>query len=201
MQSNNSQSLSKVIESYALPPSSYKIKRHSRFAINLDALVGAYFGIEYIKSLQGNSNLTAVGGLSAPIGLSISWGKRSTISGKKQSQLEEGEFGFVNKYGQFKALKGYNLTVMFSVIDIGAAVSYRITGNQEGGLPSDAKWSQVFSPGVTTLMGIKGMPLCIGTGLRFTPNLRSYNSTVNRNALRLDFGLYFDLPLANIYYK
>lgn len=201
MQAGNSMALSKVIEAYAMPPSSYKVKRHSRFSINIDAMVGGYGGVEYIKDLSGNPTYTAVAGLSAPIGVSLNWGKRSSFSSKRKSELSNGEYGFVSRRGSYKTLKGYNLSVLLSVIDIGAVVSYRISGSKGNGLPADAKWSQVFSPGLTGIVGIKGLPLCIGSGLRFTPNLRSLDTGLQRNALRLDFGIYFDLPMANVYYR
>ena len=201
MQSGNSQDLSRVIEAYSLPPSSYKLKRHSRFTINLDALVGGYIGVEFIKNKSNVFTSTMVGGLSAPIGISMSWGKRSILNGHSDKRLVDGEAGFVNRRGKFKKLEGYNLTLQMNVIDIGAAVSYRISGNTEGGLPSDAKWSQVFSPGLMALVGIKGMPLCIGTGARFTPKLRNIGGDLQRNAFRYDIGLYFDLPLMNVFYR
>ncbi|HPI53709.1 MAG TPA: hypothetical protein PLU10_03395 [Chitinophagaceae bacterium] len=201
MQAGNSQVLSKVVESYALPPSSYKLKRYSRFSIMIDALVGAYGGIEYVKDDKGKSAFTPVGGLSAPIGISFSWGKRTKLKSNATNQLLHGEKAFLNRRGDFKKLKAYNLTVMASLVDIGAAVSYRITNQSDGGLPADAKWSQLFSPGLLALVGIKGMPLCIGAGARFTPNLRTFNQSLQRNALRFDVGVYFDLPLVNVFYK
>jgi hypothetical protein len=200
MQSGKAQNLSKVVESYSLPPSSYKIKRHSRFSIHIDAMVGAYGGIEAVKDAQGDIVYSPVGGLSAPIGLSLSWGKRDRLK-EKAEHFHDGDFGFVNRHGRFKKLKGYNLTILMSVIDIGAAVSYRITNDNNGGLPVKAKWSQVFSPGITSLIGIKGMPLCVGAGMRFTPNLRTLDGNLQRNALRLEVGLYFDLPLVNVFYR
>lgn len=200
MQSGNAQNLSKVVESYSLPPSSYKIKRHSRFSIHIDAMVGAYGGIEAVKDARGDIVYSPVGGLSAPIGLSLSWGKRDRLK-EKAEHFHDGDFGFVNRHGRFKKLKGYNLIILMSVIDIGAAVSYRITNDNNGGLPVKAKWSQVFSPGITSLIGIKGMPLCVGAGMRFTPNLRTLDGNLQRNALRLEVGLYFDLPLVNVFYR
>lgn len=201
MQAGNSQVLSKVVESYALPPSSYKLKRFSRFSIMIDALVGAYGGIEYLKDDKGRASFTPVGGLSAPIGISFSWGKRSKLKSNSTNQLLHGEKAFLNRRGDFKKLKSYNVTLMASLVDLGAAVSYRITNQSDGGLPADAKWSQLFSPGLLALVGIKGMPLCIGAGARFTPNLRTFQQGLQRNALRFDIGIYFDLPLVNVFYK
>jgi hypothetical protein len=157
--------------------------------------------VEYIKDIDGSPAYTAVGGLSAPIGVSLNWGKRSSYFNKRKSELSNGEYGFVSRKGSYKTLKGYNLSLLLSVIDIGAVVSYRISESNGNGLPADAKWSQVFSPGFTGIVGIKGLPLCIGSGLRFTPNLRSLAGGLQRNAVRFDFGIYFDLPMANVYYR
>lgn len=197
MQSGNSQALSKVVEAYSLPPSSYKIKRHSRFSVHLDAMVGGYAGIEAMPNEMNSIEWKAVTGLSAPIGISLSWGKRFKLNKQK---YRSGDMAYLNRHGQLKRLKGSNSTILFSVIDIGAAVSYRITNQQEEGLPTKARWSQVFSPGISFLHGFRGLPLCIGAGFRFTPNLRTLNGTMQRNAFRADIGLYFDLPMFNIFY-
>lgn len=199
MKSGNSHELSEVIEAYSLPPSSYRIKRNNRFSVNIDALAGAYAGVELLRKNTGLTNASAVAGLSAPIGISLNWGKRGKAG--KTYDLKDNEAGFMNRHGDFRVLTGYNFSLMATVVDIGAVVSYRITDKADGGLPADAKWSQFFSPGIMGILGLRGLPLCVATGVRFTPKLRELNAGMQANALRFDLGLYFDLPLVNVWYR
>ena len=201
LQTTDSRQLSNVIEAYSLPPSSYKLKRLNRFTINIDALVGAYAGLEYIHKSSNVASMVVAGGLSAPIGVSLSWGKRTSFHTSKENLLKDNEIGFMNKRSHFKKMKGSNYSLHFNFLDLAAPISYRITNNTDGGLPKEAKWSQLFSPGILGIIGIKGMPIALGTGLRFTPKLRTIEGDLQKNALRFDIGIYFDLPLLNIYYK
>ncbi|HEY0039703.1 MAG TPA: hypothetical protein VGB71_03520, partial [Flavisolibacter sp.] len=47
-----SDELANVIESYALPPGSYRMKRNADFSIDLNAFTGFYVGAEYVKKLN-----------------------------------------------------------------------------------------------------------------------------------------------------
>ncbi|MDX1639096.1 MAG: hypothetical protein R3281_14090 [Balneolaceae bacterium] len=60
-----------VIESFALPPGSYRIKRESAFSISLNSYLGGFAGRE---NLTESSNEGGVWGLTAPVGFSFSFG-------------------------------------------------------------------------------------------------------------------------------
>lgn len=78
--SKDNQALANIIEVCALPPGSYRIKRNSRFSIDLNAYVGAYYGKE---TIQGESEFKSVYGITAPIGVSFSWGTTTRRKGNE----------------------------------------------------------------------------------------------------------------------
>lgn len=195
MGAGNSEQLAQVIEAYAMPPGSYKVKRHSRYSVDLDAYVGLYGGAEQLNHSrdQNAGDLAPVWGLSAPIGLSFTWGGRHVTREKESAS-------FLNKRGMPKTLNGNSFTLGLSVIDIAAPLAFRLSGDSQEALPETLTWSQIFSPGVHARWGIRNTPLCISTGLQYTPELRKIEQTSkSQQAFRGYVGLFFDLPLFNIY--
>ncbi len=68
----NSDEVAKVIETYAMPSGSSRVKRNSDFNISLNSYVGLYTGIEDGKSVFG---------IAAPVGIAFSHGwKKGSIS-------------------------------------------------------------------------------------------------------------------------
>jgi hypothetical protein len=191
----NSDQLAQVIEAYAMPPGSYKVKRSTRYSVDLDAYVGLYGGAEMLNhSNDPNAGTTAmVWGLSAPIGLSFTWGGRHTTRKNENAS-------FLNRKGKPKTLNGNSFTIGLSVIDIAAPLAFRLSGDSQEALPETLTWSQIFSPGAHARWGIRNTPLCISTGLQYTPQLRKIDQTSkSQEAFRGYVGLFFDLPLFNIY--
>lgn len=186
MVAGNSKNLSLVIERYAMPPNSYKIKRASKSSWDVNAYVGVYAGREFDQPF-GLQSGGWVWGLSAPIGVSYSWGKTKATAKHSYFSSEQG-----------RALNGNANSLTLSLIDIGAVVSYRINNDSEG-LPEKVRWAQVLSPGIHFRWGIKETPLCISTGLQYTPQLRTLKNGGNQaGAVRAYVGAFFDLPLFNI---
>jgi hypothetical protein len=174
-------SVEKIIGRYALPPQSYRLKRHSKFSLSLNAFPGMSGGFEGTQSIvnQTNTNIWGgAGGVTAPIGLSINKGKL----GKNQD---------------------FSLSLFVPVIDIGAAFMYRWSEAAQG-FPSDLRWSQVFSPGAYLVMGIPRMPITISGGGQLTPKLRDITngtSVIHNNAIRLGVNVTVDIPFFNLYKK
>ena len=188
----NSKNLSQIIEKYALPPNSYKIKRHTRSSWDVNAYVGAYIGGEVLTS--GKHAISPVYGFSAPIGVSYSWGKTA----KAKSTDEK---IFYSKKGN-RVLKGNSVSVNLSLIDIGAVVSYRLTNDASKGLPQQVKWSQLISPGLHLRWGIKESPICFSFGVQSTPQLRRLNTILPPvSAVRTYAGFFFDIPLFNVSHR
>lgn len=195
MAAGNSKQLSQVIESYAMPPNSYKIKRNTRYSIDLDAYVGLYGGVEYLGSKTPDSvkSFAPVWGLSAPIGISFSWGsRRDTKVGEPAS--------FLDKSGNPKTLSGNNFSITVSLLDIATPLAFRLSNDSQEALPKSLSWSQLFSPGLHFRWGIRNTPLCFSTGLQYTPQLRKMDLRASdQQAYRAYAGVFFDLPLFNIY--
>ncbi|MEY4903676.1 MAG: hypothetical protein RLZZ292_1491, partial [Bacteroidota bacterium] len=84
-----------VIDRYAMPVGSYRLKRNSKWSVDLNAYPGAYLGQE--RLVQSNVLKSAAFGVTAPIGLSISLGQ----------------------------LKQNSISIFVPIVDIGAAFSYR----------------------------------------------------------------------------
>jgi hypothetical protein len=186
------ESLANVIEAYALPTGSYRLKRNSGFSLDLNAYAGAYYGQERI---DGQNSYRSVYGITAPVGLAFSIG---TAKGNKVAQHEDRTF--LNRKGKIKRRTQSSWTIDLTVIDVGAILSYRF-GNSESseqGLPKEVKWSQVISPGVNLRYGLKGTPLCFGIGAQKSAELRTIKDE-QKGALRFHFTAAFDLPLINIY--
>lgn len=189
--------LSKVIETYALPPGSYKIKRNALYSIDLNAYFGAYAGSEWAQDANGKYNMSGpsgagfVFGLSAPIGISYSWAKK-----KDYDATEKNMHAFMGSK-KMKLLKGNSHTINLSIVDLGAVVSYRLSNAADKPLPASVSWAQVLSPGIYYRSGFKGTPLCWHIGLQYAPQLRNINTVQTANTIRLNTGIMMDLPLLN----
>lgn len=199
----DSKTLAKVVESYALPPGSYKRKRNSWWSIDLNAFTGLYIGYETTeKGKRPERSTGMVYGLSAPIGLSISktFGKRVA-----DRMIEEKYNKNPNmlKLGPQRLFKRslHTFTFTMSIVDIAAVVSYRFSNTRDSILPHNVKWNQLISPGAHLSYGIPKTPLVINTGIQFTPELRRLEAKVDRqlDVYRLYLGVYFDIPLFNLW--
>lgn len=197
----NSQDLSKVVEKYALPPSSYKMKKASLHSWFINAYVGAYVGAETLtewSNPSGNADVDAVSGfvygLTAPIGITYACPPRHKNYNK----------GYTNSYkhNEEKFYLGRNpWSFTLSLIDIGAVVSYRFNTTQ-GTLPQDFKWDQFISPGLHIAKGIYNTPLVVSAGVVYTPRIRKVDFVDRQfNAIRVQTAVMFDIPMFKIYTK
>lgn len=172
------QEIGAILQQYALPVGSYRMKRFSHFTLDINAYPGLYMGVE--AGLQNTLKGNGVLGVTAPIGLAASWGK------------------LPNRAGQ-------SFSLFVPVIDIGAAFSYR-WGNQAGGFPKNLSWRQVLSPGVHAVYGFKNAPISLMLGAQFMPQLRSIDantlSTETQSSV-WHFGVsgVVDIPMFNLHLK
>lgn len=214
MLTTDSRQLAKVVESYALPPGSYKRKRNSWWSLDLNAFAGAYSGYEFARKKTGPASslpLKSEGwvyGVTAPIGISLSktFGRKFTADSLSDDLIRNPDKIRLAKKNIYK--RGTStFTLMASVIDIGAVVSYRFNNTRDSVLPQQVRWEQVFSPGIMLACGFRNTPIVINAGYQYTPQLRKIDSQVpdpkNRqyNANRFFIGLMFDLPLANLWQR
>jgi len=175
--SENNGDIKSVIEKYAMPVSSYRIKRTVESSWDVNAYPGLYLAYEFSDSNSFSYGITA------PIGISYSFKNCNKVGANQQSSSS---------------------TFFLSVIDIGAPFSYRFKKDEAEGLPEDIKWEQVFSPGFFYIYGIKDSPLSIGLNAQFSPLLRKIeenNVLETKNIFRMGLTLLVDIPLFNLYSK
>lgn len=194
--------LSKVIEEYAEPPQSYKIKRYNNFSLDLNAYPGFYAGFEtragynLIRSSKRDSLTSGVTGFTAPIGISFSWGGRVPFTCERSSKYP----GYISRRGKLKAFRGGAFSATFTFIDIGAVVSYRLSNDASKALPKSVSFSQVAAPGFFFGYGIPGVPIVINAGVQYTPQLRTFEGMGNAplDSYRATITVAYDIPFFNL---
>ena len=205
--SKGSAELSKAIESYAMPPGSYKRKRNSWWSADINAFAGPYLGSEVLagQDFFESSNRSSVYGFSVPIGVTLSKTLGRPFHSKsidKEYILNPNKIKLNRRRVAYRTKSTFSLTL--SIVDIGAVVSYRLN-NGSGTLPQELKWEQFISPGLHIGYGIGGTPLILQAGYQYTPLLRrlstSPDPSAQYNAYRLYIGLFYDLPIINMWEK
>ena len=222
-QSDNEKELKKVIESYALPPGSYKQKRNAWHSVTLNAFAGPYFGYEtanFLKATKKVSDTSSIidfgrnYGISVPIGITY-----TKTFGKKVSEISSIPYAYPNnpdliriKRNSLRARSNFCMSFTVSVIDIGAVVSYRMN-NTENVLDQSFKWEQFISPGFHLGFSIPKTPLMVQLGYQYTPKVRRIvtgETTNGEETIRKDMqigmwrsyvGVFFDIPLVNLWMK
>jgi hypothetical protein len=168
----NSQEVQDALNAFALPPGSAMIKRKTCFNVALNAYVAGYGGKEYLVINNKKEQPAASFGLTAPVGVAVSWG-----IGKSNA-----------------------LSLFVSVIDVGALTSFRINDTTASELP-EVKFANIFSPGANIVWGTPLSPLSIGVGCQYGPNLRDINeqgTTINNKKFYRFHGFFgVDMPLFN----
>jgi len=165
--------LEEILNKYAMPVTSYRVKRYYKSSIDISAYPGINFGYEFSNSKSPSF------GISAPIGFSFSWRSKNV------------EDIYVSSH-----------SIFISALDLGAPVSYRLIDDSANGLPENIKWEQVFSPGIFYVYGFKNAPLCLSVGLQYTPLLRKIETesiVEEQNVIKAGVSLMVDLPLFSLY--
>ena len=184
----NSDQVKAAIESVVLPAGGSAIKKSSKCNIALNAYVGLFLGHENQKELKDRCiNIT---GVCAPIGLAISKG-----------------LGFNTKHKT-------SLSLFLPIIDIGAVAAYKFIGKGETdaagnedkseALP-EFKLENIFAPGAYIVLGFANVPISIGGGVQYGPQLRKITkadtAVITTKAFRFSVFLAVDIPLINFYTK
>lgn len=173
LSANSTQEIKGIINKYAAPVGSYRVKRQSQFSISLSSYPGLYGGWETTSA--GSEIGSFVTGVTAPIGLSLNWGN--------------------SFYG--KRAKGHSFSWFVPIADIGAAFSYRWSNSEGEGFPEEIKWEQLISPGIHAVWGIGNTPMALMIGVQYTPllrKIRDQNNELQPNAWRLGATISVDIP-------
>jgi len=177
----SSDEVESLVESAVLPTGSSSIKKNSNWNLSVQSYLGAYVLTKQIAT-SVNSAWTDKFGVSAPIGLSLSYG-----------------------------LKGWGAVSLFgSLFDIGAIAGYQLKSDSvvnssgKNTLVTNKNYQinlgQIVSPGAYLVYGFGlNLPLSLGFGYQYGPGLGKINSdgttVVNNPRGRWGAFLSVDIPL------
>jgi hypothetical protein len=191
VKAENSEEVKKVIQNFALPTGSSRIKRSSAFNVSINAYPGLFTGYEQIKGVdsswsKSNHKFNSFG-ISAPIGVSTSFGQRN--------------------FFWIPGNKNWSYSLFVSVIDLGAIAAFRFQNDTVESVPT-IKLKDIISPGVFLSIGIPKCPLSFNMGVQVGPNLRKITSSTDKPQLvndyssniyvRYSFSLCVDIPVLNL---
>ena len=171
-EANSPEEIERAIELFALPPGSSRMKKQpGRFSVALNAYTGLAGGSEWLGSDQSPKTF---GAITAPVGLSCSWG------------LKKGSFG-----------------LFVPLLDVGAVTAFRFKDENYQNLP-ELSWSNIISPGLYAVYDFPGKwPIALGIGGQTGPALRKVSDTglAINNASGMRFGAFatVDIPITYFY--
>ncbi len=179
-ESQTSDDVAAVMETFALPRGSSYIKKHYPFNLSIGSYVGFNTAVEWLDGLSGDDRAGLNAGLGAPIGVAFSW-------------------------GEIGAGRNASLTLMANVVDIGAFTAYRFTNNDAVDELPELKFSNIFAPGAAFIYGFPRFPGSFGLFAQKGPNLRKVTADgyeIDQTAgWRIGMMLSVDIPLFNLYTK
>jgi hypothetical protein len=165
-----------LIESVALPVGGAAIKKNSRFNVSINS----YVGINYSREQYSNPALSSqapgnVLAIHAPVGIAASWGLGRS---------------------------GMSASLFIPIVDIGALTAFRF-GDETSELLPEIKLGNIIAPGAYLAIGMPKIPVSIGFGGQFGPNLRKVTvdglTYSQSGAYRLGAFLSVDIPIFNIF--
>ena len=171
-EANSSEEVENAIELFALPPGSSRMKKQpGRFSVALNAYTGLSGGSEWLGSDKSPKTVAAI---TAPVGLSCSWG------------LNKGSFGF-----------------FVPLLDVGAVTAFRFNDANYQNLP-ELSWSNILAPGLYAVYNLPGKwPIALGMGGQAGPSLRKVSNmgmTIdNAGGMRLGAFASVDIPITYFY--
>lgn len=184
----SSEEVTAAIKTAVLPVGSYRIKRSTKINTSINAYLGGFAGYEVLREIpEGEDKGTPIFGISAPIGVSFSFGTR-TKTERKEARPGDNSF-----------------SLFISILDIGAFVSYRLQGDEVEELP-EFELQNIIAPGASLAWNIPNSPLTFSTGAQLGPQLRKIGTTIENseivpvtsNAWRIFASLSVDIPLFNL---
>ncbi|MCV2487520.1 hypothetical protein OD917_21475 [Flavobacterium sp. SH_e] len=185
LSAKNEQDLANVIDSHALPPTSYKLKRRVRHSIDLNGYVGAQLSQIYPNGNTSSLEKQFTAGITAPIGFAFTWSERGP---------NPDNFGFT-----------------IDVVDLGNIVNhYLVSSTVE--YPKDVHFSEVFSPSISGMYSFRKTPFVAFFSVKFLP-LKSSTITTTIEGQKTEYlvnnktfdaavfslGVKIDIPLVNLF--
>lgn len=183
LSAKNAEDLSNVIDSHALPPTSYKLKRRVSSSLDLNAYVGLQGSRIWAN---GNTSLESqyTAGITAPIGFAYTW---STL----------------------KRAKPDNWGITIDLVDLGNIVNHYLVNSTEE-YSKDVHFSEVFSPAASFMYALRKTPFVVFASFKLLP-LKTSSITnedgsnkklINEKAFDasvFSLGFKIDIPLVNLW--
>lgn len=176
VQAETSEDVADIIDAFALPPGSSRIKRESATSVSLNSFVGPFWG-------SGESGQYY--GLSAPVGVAFSLGGIHWMGNKRPGKSEGGK----------------SFSLIFTVLDVGALTAFRFQ-NDTLDVPS-IYLKEIISPGIFLSYGMGKSPISINAGYQRVPLLQKVGEEANDVLLnkvgRWNASLVVDIPVLNLH--
>ena len=172
VKAETSDDVESAIDAVALPAGSSRIKRETHFNVALNAYCGLFAGRDKINIKSSSQDYSY--GVTAPIGISASWG-----------------------------IKHNSLSVFVSIVDLGAITAFRFV-NDTAKTISKIQLKDIISPGLFISWGIPKCPISVNAGYQITPSLEAIDAkgnTLQSSLSRLSIGVCVDIPVLNFYTK
>ncbi|WP_343306313.1 hypothetical protein AAHN97_04240 [Chitinophaga niabensis] len=181
-----------------IPKGRYQLKNTKQFAVSLSAFPGVMLGAENIRkyptdasgAIIPNQNKKTATSFSAapylPIGFDFSFHVRS------QKDLEE----------RAKKNKYASMSVGLQLVDLGAVLNYRLSGDSTESTAPEISWKQLLSPGAQVMWHFNNSPVVFGLSCNYTPELRNIDQkgvTYSANAFRFGVFLGVDVTIFNLH--
>lgn len=174
VEAETSEEVSQLLDAYALPAGSASIKKSLAFSVSINSYVGFFGGCETILRETLPDTSLWVYGVTAPLGFGANLGFN----------------------------RGGSASLYFSLIDIGSLVSYGFLSNDVSDVDS-ITLGEIWAPGIGLVYGFPGnVPLSIGVGYQWGPELREIPSTGNTELQsngRLNVFLAVDIPILHLW--
>ncbi|MGJ1264000.1 hypothetical protein [Sphingobacterium spiritivorum] len=175
MATQDANALAQVIESYALPPTSYKLKQKMKTSVDLNAYVGA-FGGKLVTHKYASLSKQFTGGITAPIGITY---KNNGLFKHVNLHAQLLDLGNIVNHYLVTPDSAYNKEVHFTeVFSPGLNILYSIKNTP-----------------LVIFAGGKGIPL----KSYYDETLNAKMNTRVIDAWVFSLGLKLDIPLLNLY--
>lgn len=176
--------LLEALEQAADPVGSYRLKRNHPLTVSITSFPGLFAGREQYEAGVNNKTMFNTFGLTAPLGLAVSFSGNSKGPGLRLvPELKKQKISY---------------TVFVPVLDVGAITALRLV-DQNAELP-ELEWKNFIAPGLFLNLGFKNSPLSIHAGAQVGPSTIQIGSTRPR-LWRFGAGISVDLHLWSIYTK
>lgn len=192
--SKNAEEVKEVINSHVKVNANRALKRNSAYGLTLNVNPGFIAAVESQNHRKPRYNF----GFTLPIGFDFyfNW------PGKKVNSQRPSNKNLYYAHGSPRIPSRNYTSITFSVIDLGAFLTYGISGKPWDSIPNKKiNVLNVMSPGISINQSIAGFPITIGIAYRYTPELRKLQEDLYPRRHQFNLNLMWDIPIVSIFNK